>query len=38
VHYVRRRWKPTRRLQLAWINHVIGGSQFSMIATKPVTA
>lgn len=35
VHYIRRRWRPSRRAQLAWINHVTGGSQFSMIATKP---
>jgi SAM-dependent methyltransferase len=35
AHYVRRRWKPSRRAQLMWINHVIGGSQFSMIGTKP---
>ncbi len=35
AHYVRRRWGPSRRAQLAWINHVVGGSQFSMIATKP---
>jgi SAM-dependent methyltransferase len=35
AHYIRRRWKPSRRAQLMWINNVIGGSQFSMIATKP---